>query len=108
MAFTKADLVGSVREGSCFSKGRSSEIVDTLLKIIKTSLAAGEDVKISGFGTFCVKEKKARRGRNPATGEDLTLKPRRVVTFKCSDKLRETINTPEIRPRCSWARTRHC
>jgi len=55
-------------------------------------LESGEDVLISGFGKFCVKEKRKRRGRNPATGEDMMLAPRRVVIFRCSGKLRDRIN----------------
>jgi integration host factor subunit alpha len=63
-----------------------------LIEIIKRSLEKSEDVLISGFGKFCVKNKKERRGRNPATGDDLTLRGRRVITFKCSGKLRNKIN----------------
>jgi len=59
---------------------------------MKSTLASGEDVLISGFGKFCVKEKAERKGRNPATGEDMMLAPRRVVAFKCSGKLRDKIN----------------
>jgi integration host factor subunit alpha len=62
------------------------------LEIIKSALTDGDDVLVSGFGKFCVKEKRPRRGRNPATGEDLMLRQRRVVTFKCSGKLRNKIN----------------
>jgi integration host factor subunit alpha len=62
------------------------------IELIKGKLEKGEDVLISGFGKFCVMEKGERRGRNPATGQDLMLAPRRVVTFKCSGKLRERIN----------------
>jgi integration host factor subunit alpha len=61
-------------------------------QIIKSRLSSGEDVLISGFGKFCVKEKRERRGRNPVTGEDMMLAPRRVVTFKCSRQLRDEIN----------------
>jgi integration host factor subunit alpha len=60
--------------------------------MIKRTLESGEDVLISSFGRFCVKEKRKRRGRNPATGDDMMLEPRRVVTFKCSGKLRDKIN----------------
>ena len=67
-------------------------MVETLLETIKQSLESGEDVLISGFGKFCVKEKGKRRGRNPATGSDLILDERRVVTFKCSGKLRNRVN----------------
>jgi integration host factor subunit alpha len=63
-----------------------------LLEIIKGTLEKSEDVLISGFGKFCVKNKKQRRGRNPATGDDLLLRERRVVTFKCSGKLRKKLN----------------
>jgi nucleoid DNA-binding protein len=59
---------------------------------LKSRLSSGEDVLISGFGKFCVKEKRERRGRNPVTGEDMMLAPRRVVTFKCSRQLRDEIN----------------
>jgi integration host factor subunit alpha len=74
------------------SKKRSLEIVETLIEIIKAALESGDDVLFSGFGKFHVREKKARQGRNPYTGEDLTLEPRRVVTFKWSKKLRKKIN----------------
>ena len=73
-------------------KNKSSEIVESLLEIIKNPLTSGEDVLISGFGKFSVKEKNERKGRNPATGEDMMLDPRKVVTFKCSGKLRNKIN----------------
>ena len=73
-------------------KNKSSEIVESLLEIIKNPLTSGEDVLISGFGKFSVKEKNERKGRNPATGEDMMLDPRKVVTFKCSGKLRDRVN----------------
>ena len=92
MAFTKAHIVEAVADRIGFSKNHSSEIVETLLELIKRSLESGDDVLVSGFGKFCVKEKRERKGRNPATGEDLMLAPRRVVTFKCSGKLRDKIN----------------
>jgi len=92
MALTKAQIVASVQEELHFSKSRSAEIIETILEIIKRTLEDGDDVLISGFGKFCVKDKKERRGRNPATGEDLMLNPRKVVTFKCSGKLREKVN----------------
>jgi len=62
------------------------------LEIIKKTLGNDEDVLISGFGKFCVKQKRERKGRNPATGDDMMLAPRKVVTFKCSGKLRDKIN----------------
>ena len=92
MALTKADIIQTVSETSGFSKKQSMETVETLLEIIKRTLENGEDVLISGFGKFCVKDKRQRRGRNPATGSAMTLDARRVVTFKCSGRLREKIN----------------
>lgn len=92
MTLKKAQIVESVQDQTDFSKTRSSEVVETLLEIIKRTLESGEDVLVSGFGKFCVKEKSKRWGRNPATGEDMLLKARKVVTFKCSGKLRDRIN----------------
>ena len=92
MTLTKAQIVESIAEQNGFSKSQSSELVEILLETIKFSLESGEDVLISGFGKFCVKKKRERKGRNPATGEDMTLKPRKVVTFKSSGKLRHLIN----------------
>ncbi len=92
MALTKAQIVESIHNQTGFSKNRSLQIVETLLEIIKSTLASGEDVLISNFGKFCVKEKRERKGRNPATGDDLMLEPRTVVTFRCSGKLRDRIN----------------
>lgn len=91
MTLTKNDLVASVNELG-FTKKKSVEIIETLIEIMKGTLEKGEDVLISGFGKFCVKNKNSRRGRNPATGSDLILRERKVVTFKCSGKLREKIN----------------
>jgi integration host factor subunit alpha len=92
MALTKADIIAAIAEQNGYTKKKSIETVEALLEIIKGSLDSGEDVLISGFGKFCVKEKAERRGRNPATGNNLMLAPRRIVTFKCSGKLREKIN----------------
>ena len=98
MALTKADLVENVAtEG--FTKKDSAKIVETVLELIKSTLKAGDEILISGFGKFCVKEKKQRRGRNPATGEDLILDARRVVTFKCSPVLTDKINGKSSVPR---------
>ncbi|MEE8481380.1 MAG: integration host factor subunit alpha [Desulfobacterales bacterium] len=91
MTLTKSDIVAKIHELG-FTKKKSVDIVESLLEIIKGTLEKGEDVLISRFGKFCVREKDKRRGRNPATGSDLILKERRVVTFKCSGKLREKIN----------------
>ena len=92
MTLTKAKVVENVYEELDLPRKQCVEIVESLLEIMKRSLENGEDVLISGFGKFKVKEKRARRGRNPATGEALMLDPRRVVTFKCSGKLRDMIN----------------
>ena len=91
MALTKADIVEAVQTEIGFTRHRSIEIVENLLETIKSKLESGEDVLVSGFGKFCVNEKRERRGRNPANGEDLMLAPRKVVTFKCNGKLRERV-----------------
>ena len=92
MALTKSDLIDSVSSESGFTKKQSTDIVETIIHTMKDTLATGEDVLISGFGKLCVKQKAERKGRNPATSEDLMLPERKVVTFKCSGKLRERIN----------------
>lgn len=94
MTLTKAQIVDLVQEELLFPKNRSITVVENLVEIIKHTLETGEDVLISGFGKFCIKDKRERRGRNPATGNDLILAKRKVVTFKCSGKLREKINNP--------------
>ncbi len=92
MTLTKAKIVEEVSEQNGYPKNQSIEMIETLLEIIKSTLESGEDVLISRFGKFCVKEKHERRGRNPATGKDMMLEPRRVVTFRCSRQLRDKIN----------------
>ena len=92
MTLTKADLIHTMYKQVGLSKGKSSQLIESLLEIIKTSLENGEDVLITGFGKFCVKEKGRRRGRNPQSGEDLMLDARRVVSFRCSGVLRDKIN----------------
>ena len=92
MTLTKANIAVSVAEQNGYPKNQSSEMIETLLEIIKRTLESGEDVLVSGFGKFCVKTKHQRRGRNPATGEDMMLEPRKVVTFKCSGRLKDKIN----------------
>ena len=92
MALTKASIVESIHNQLGVPKKNCAELVETLLGIIKDQLTSGEDVLISGFGKFCVKDKQQRRGRNPATGEDMMLDKRRVVTFRCSSLLRNRIN----------------
>lgn len=92
MTLTKAKIVDVIHKELGFPKNRSAEVLEILLEMMKRTLDKGEDVLISGFGKFCVKEKKQRRGRNPATGEDMMLTQRRVVTFRCSHLLRKKIN----------------
>ena len=92
MPCTKDYIVNSIYNQLDLPKNKSTEIVESLLEIIKKTLASGEDVLISGFGKFCVRDKEKRRGRNPQTGDDMTLRSRRVVTFKCSGVLRDKIN----------------
>jgi integration host factor subunit alpha len=92
MALTKHGIVLQVYNELGFPRNQSVEIVESLLEIIKSTLESGEDVLLSGFGKFCVNDKKERKGRNPATGEDAILRARRVVTFKCSGKLRDRVN----------------
>ncbi len=92
MALTKADIISELTNHLGYTNKQATDTVETLLELIKSTLESGEDVLISGFGKFCVKTKNERRGRNPATGDDLILAPRKVVTFKCSGKLRDKIN----------------
>jgi integration host factor subunit alpha len=92
MTLTKANIVDAIHEELGFPKNKSAEMLEILLELIKSTLERSEDVLISGFGKFCVKDKKQRRGRNPATGDDMMLDRRRVVTFRCSHLLREKIN----------------
>ncbi|MFC1867553.1 integration host factor subunit alpha [Thermodesulfobacteriota bacterium] len=92
MTLTKDHLVNSLYDHLDLPKRKSAILVETLLETIKNRLENNEDVLISGFGKFCVRDKNKRRGRNPATGEDLTLGARRVIIFKCSGVLRERVN----------------
>ncbi len=92
MTLTKADLIDSINNKHGLTRQESSQVVESILEIIKKTLGSGEDVLVSGFGKFCVKEKRKRRGRNPATGQDLMLEARRVVVFNCSGVLRDKIN----------------
>ena len=92
MTLTKAQIIESIQNQTGFPKSKSSDIVESLLEIIKSTLASGEDVLVSGFGKFSVRKKNERKGRNPATGEAMMLDARKVVTFKSSGKLRGRIN----------------
>jgi integration host factor subunit alpha len=93
MSLTKADIIEAVREEMGASKKMAVQVVEALIETIKKSLESGDEVLISGFGKFCVQDKRERLGRNPATEEAMTLPARKVVTFKCSGKLRERINS---------------
>ena len=92
MSLTKAAIVEKVYTEVGFPRHQSIEVVESLLEIIKATLESGDDVLVSGFGKFCVKDKKQRKGRNPATGEDAVISARRIVTFKWSGTLRDKVN----------------
>ena len=96
MSLTKAKIIEEIRTKNGLTRKQSTETVETFLEIIKNTLESDEDVLISGFGKFSVKQKAERRGRNPATGEDMMLAPRKVVTFRCSGKLRDKINGKNV------------
>ena len=90
MSLTRNDIIENI-SSTGFTKKKSEEIFEAIVELMKTTLISGDDLLISGFGKFCVKEKNERLGRNPYTGDKLTLEGRRVVTFKCSGKLRDRI-----------------
>ena len=92
MTLTKDRLINSISNHLSIPKRRSAALVESLLEIMKDTLESGEDVLISGFGKFCVRDKGERKGRNPWTGEDKILPARRVVVFRCSGRLREKVN----------------
>jgi integration host factor subunit alpha len=92
MSMTKKEIVMKINEEIGIPKKESLHLVESVFDIIKDELDRGNDVMISGFGKWTVKSKKARRGRNPQTGKDLTIDAKRVVTFKPSTVLRKTVN----------------
>ena len=92
MTLTKPVIIKGISEKIGITKQEAGEIVETFLEIIRRTLASGEDIQISRFGKFYVQSKKERRGRNPATGDDLILAPRKIVRFRCSPKLRHRVN----------------
>ena len=92
MPLTKINLVEMVYGVLDVPKTQCVNVVESFFDIIKEELAKGEEVMISGFGKWSVKKKKPRVGRNPKTGEEMTIDARTVVTFKCSDSLRSKIN----------------
>ena len=89
---TKADLIESVYLKIGFSKKESAEIVETVFDLMKDSLEQGDKIKIAGFGNFVVRQKEDRRGRNPQTGEEITIAARKILTFKPSQILKNAIN----------------
>lgn len=92
---TKADLIESVYLKTGFSKKESAEIVEMVFDLIKTTLEAGEKIKIAGFGNFVVKDKATRRGRNPQTGDEIAISSRKILSFKPSQVLKQSINGEE-------------
>jgi integration host factor subunit alpha len=89
---TKADLVEMIHNELGFQKKESTDLLECVFSIMKQTLESGEDIKISGFGKFEVKQKNDRKGRNPATGDTLTIEARKIVTFKTSSLLKSAIN----------------
>ncbi|MCP3943070.1 MAG: integration host factor subunit alpha [Desulfobacteraceae bacterium] len=92
MALTKQAIIEEISEKNNCSPSEAKDTIKHFLEIMKSTLASGEDIMISGFGKFCVNDKAPRKGRNPATGEDMVLDKRKVVTFKCAGKLKDKIN----------------
>ena len=96
MTLTKGDIIEGVQTQIGLNKTKSTEIIEILLRNIKDTIASGEDIMISGFGKFFVKKKRGRPGRNPFTGDEVMIAPRRVVTFKCSGTFRKKTK-PRVR-----------
>lgn len=94
VTMTKADIVERIYEKVGFSKKEASEVVDSVFELIKQHLEQGDKVKVSGFGNFVVHEKQPRKGRNPQTGETITIRGRRVLGFKASPMLKKSMNRP--------------
>jgi integration host factor subunit alpha len=93
MTVTKDHIINSLCQDLDIPKKKAADLIESLLELMAKTLESGEDVLVSGFGKFCVKQKNARKGRNPATGDDLMLGSRRVITFKCSPILRTKVNS---------------
>ncbi len=92
MTCTKTTIIQKISEKNNQTPSEAKDTLEILLEIMKETLASGEDIMISGFGKFCVNDKAPRKGRNPATGEAMMQRERRIVTFKCGGKLRERVN----------------
>ena len=96
MTLTKADIIDSIHNNNTdLNKRQATDAFESTMEIIKKTLVSGEDVLISRFGKFYVKAKKQRLGRNPQTGDDMMIEPRRVITFQCSGVLRDKIDGGE-------------
>ena len=93
---TKADIVEKIQSSTDLTKKDSTDMVEAVFSLIKSTLESGENLKISGFGSFIVKQKRDRRGRNPQTGESITIEARRILSFKPSNLLRQAINVTPI------------
>jgi integration host factor subunit alpha len=93
---TKADLVDKIFEKIGLSKKEAQEIIEILFDTMQQTFVEGESVKISGFGTFNVRNKVARRGRNPKTGEELEISPRKVITFRASNQLKDVLEKEDV------------
>lgn len=90
---TKADIIDEVHERLvAYSRNEAAQIVEIALETIKDTLARGESIKVPGFGNFGVHHKRERTGRNPRTGEVVTITARRILTFKASDVLKAALN----------------
>ena len=94
---TKADIVEKINEKVGLSKKESADLVDQVFDVIKTTLESSENLKLSGFGNFVVKKTAGREGRNPQTGEAITIEARRILTFKPSELLKQAINKEYIK-----------
>ncbi len=90
---TKADIINRIYEKVGFSKKEATDVVEATFEIIKAQLEKGDKVKISGFGNFVIHGKQPRKGRNPQTGEEITIAGRRVLTFKPSQTLKKNMNS---------------
>jgi integration host factor subunit alpha len=97
MTLTKANIIDTIYNSTDLKKSQATGAFESTIGIIKSTLESGEDVLITGFGKFHVKDKKQRLGRNPQTGDGLMLEPRRVVTFQCSGLLKEKVNRGKVR-----------
>jgi integration host factor subunit alpha len=92
---TKSNIITKIQNSTGLTLKQSAELVELVFSVLKDTLESGENLKISGFGNFEVKQKADRKGRNPQTGEEITIEARRVLTFKPSSVLKQRINRGE-------------